>query len=74
MRDKLKPGIGYLAYRIFEISKINDRDIVLENELSKKTFINAPAKHFAYIEEKIRINTDINITVRWNHWLKHFLS
>ena len=74
MRSVLKPVTGYLAYRMFEIIKINNKEIVIDNDLSKKTFMNAPSKLFAYTEEDIQINTGIQITVRWNHWLKYFLS
>jgi len=70
MRSALKPEIGFVAYRIFEIVKINNTKIFIENDLSKKTFINAPSKLFAYTEEDIQINTGVQITVRWNHWLK----
>ena len=72
MRQTLKPSIGFLAYRMFEICKINHKQMAIHNDPSKRAFVGAASKLFAYTEEDIITNSDIHITVRWNHWLKRY--
>jgi len=72
MRKEVRPAVACLAYRMFEIRKINNIDVAVDNDPSKRTFVNTSSRLFACTEEDIRIRDDINITVRWNHWIKHY--
>lgn len=68
--SELNARFGFRCFRIFEILKINDKKISIENTRSKSAFINAFCKQFAYTEEEVVINNDITLLVRWNYWLK----
>ncbi len=72
MRRAVRPSVACLAYRMFEISKINNIDVVVDNDPSKRAFVNASSKLFACTKEEIKIRDDIIMTVRWNHWIKHY--
>ena len=72
MRRAVRPSVACLAYRMFEISKINNIDVVVDNDPSKRAFVNASSKLFACTKEEIKIRDDVIITVRWNHWIKHY--
>jgi len=72
MRRVVRPSVACLAYRMFEISKINSIGVVVDNDPSKRAFVNASSKLFACTEEEIKIRGDIIITVLWNHWIKHY--
>ena len=72
VRSALKPRTGFIAYRMFEICKVNDTELMLENKPSKGAFVDPASVLFAYTQEDIRVRNDIDITVRWNHWLKHY--
>lgn len=71
MRRAIRPAVACLVFRMFEISKVNDVDLIVNNDPSKRTFVDSSSRLFACTEENIRIGDDINITVRWNHWIKH---
>jgi hypothetical protein len=71
LTQNLTPGFALRAFRMFDIRKVNGIEIVLDNDASKRAFVSAETTLFAYTEEDIRINKDINITVRWNQWLRH---
>lgn len=71
MRRTIRPTVACLVFRMFEISKINNVEMTVNNEPSKRTFVDSSSKLFACTEEVIRIGDDINITVRWNHWIKY---
>lgn len=68
--SELLPTFNFRCFRIFEIRKINGKEICLENMRSKNAFINSSSKQFAYTEEEVVINNDITLQVRWNYWLK----
>lgn len=71
MRHTLrKSDFSHVAYRMFELCKINKVNIGIDNGRSKKVFVDPTSSHFAYTEEDIEIGDDIGITVRWNQWLK----
>lgn len=72
MRQSVRPLIGFLAYRMFQIRKINDAEIAASNTPSERTFVDASSRFFAWTQEEIRISADVNLTVRWNHWLKRY--
>jgi len=72
MRHALKADVYCVAYRMFEICRINNVDIDINNAPSEKAFGELTSKRFAYTEEDVRIRNDINITVRWNHWIKFY--
>jgi len=72
MRRTVQPSIGFLAYRMFEIRKINEAEIAASNTPSERTFVDATSGLFAWTQEEIRISKDVSLTVRWNHWLKRF--
>jgi len=72
MRLEVRPAVSCLAYRMFEIRKINNDDVEIHNDPSKKTFVGSNSKLFAYTEEEIDLGNGLNITARWNHWLKHY--
>jgi hypothetical protein len=74
MKQKVTPAASFLAYRLFELRKINDVDIGLDNKPSKNAFVDAASKYFAYTDEVIEFSEDLKLTVRWNHWLKHYNS
>ena len=59
----------FRCFRIFEICKINDREICIENTRSKNTFVKTATRQFAYTEEEIVLSDDITLLVRWNYWL-----
>ena len=68
--SELNPLFGFRCFRIFEICKINDREICIENTRSKSAFTNSSTKQFAYTEEEIVLNSDLTLLVRWHFWLK----
>ena len=68
--NELNAVFGFRCFRIFEIRKINDREICIENNRSKSAFINSSTKQFAYTEEEVVINSAVTLLVRWNYWLK----
>jgi len=70
LNSELKPEFRFRCFRIFEICKINDKEISLENFRSKNAFISSSSRQFAYTEEEIVINSAITLLVRWNYWLK----
>lgn len=72
MRRTVQTSIGFLAYRMFEIRKINNVEIAASNTPSERTFVDSTSGLFAWTEEEIRISKDVSLTVRWNHWLKRF--
>jgi len=72
MSREVRPAVTCLAYRMFEILKINEIDIVINNDPSKRAFVDASSKLFACTEENIKISGNIKITVRWNHWIKYY--
>lgn len=74
MRQAVSPGVACLAYRMFEILKINGIDVVIDNDPSRRAFVDASSKLFACTEEDITISDSINIKVRWNHWIKYYQS
>jgi len=69
---QLKPEFQFRAFRIFEICKINDTDITIENIRSKSVFINPSSTHFAYTEGNVFLSNQVTLRVRWNYWLKQF--
>jgi len=72
MRRSVQPFIGFLAYRMFEIRKINDVVIAARNTPSERVFVDSSSRLFAWTQEEITISNDVNLTVRWNHWLKRY--
>ena len=72
MRRTVQPLIGFLAYRMFEIRKINDVDVTASNTPSERTFVDSNSGLFAWTQEEIRIAKGVKLTVRWNHWLKRY--
>ena len=72
MRRTVQPSISFLAYRMFEIRKINKVEIAASNTPSEKTFVDSTSGLFAWTQEEIRISKDVRLTVRWNHWLKRY--
>ena len=62
--------IPYRAFRMFELLKVNGRDVHEENLPSKNTFITPTSKLFAFTEEEIKLSADIMLLVRWNQWIK----
>ncbi len=70
VNSELNPEFGFRCSRIFEIRKINDREVCIENTCSKNTFINSSFQQFAYTEEEVMVNSGVTLLVRWNHWLK----
>lgn len=70
VNNELNAVFGFRCGRIFEICKINDREVCIENTRSKSAFIGASHKQFAYTEEEIVINSAITLLVRWNYWLR----
>lgn len=72
MRLAVRPAVSCLAYRMFEIRKINNDVVGIDNDASKKTFVGSSSKLFAYTEEEIDLGNGLNITARWNHWLRHY--
>jgi ribosomal protein S18 acetylase RimI-like enzyme len=72
MRRAVQPYIGFLAYRMFEIRKINDVEIAAANTPSERTFVDSSSRVFAWTQEEIRISDNVLLTVRWNHWLKRY--
>ena len=71
LNSELRPSFQYRVFRIFEILRINQTDIAIENSRSKQAFINSSSKHFAYTEEEVIINNAVTLSVRWNYWLRH---
>lgn len=72
INNKLRPEYQCRIFRVFEILKINDKEITIENTLSKNAFVNASTQQFAFTEELVVINSNITLHVRWNYWLRHF--
>lgn len=72
MNSQLRPEFQYRVFRVFEICKINDKEIAIENTRSKNAFVNSSTQQFAFTEEEVLINSDITLQVRWNYWLRHF--
>ena len=72
MRLAVRPAVSCLAYRMFEIRKINNNVVGIHNDPSKKAFVGSNSKLFAYTEEEIDLGSGLKITARWNHWLKHY--
>lgn len=70
LNSELTPEFRFRCFRIFEICKINEKEVSIENFRSKSAFINSSSKQFAYTEEEIVINNAITLLVRWNYWLK----
>jgi GNAT superfamily N-acetyltransferase len=74
MNHELVPLYGFRAFRMFEVLRINDRDVEIPNAPSRKTFISSSTKPFAITEEAITLNDDVSLLVRWHHWLRHLGS
>lgn len=74
MRRNLTPGVAYLACRMFKITSINNVDVDVHNDPSKRVFMESTSTPFAYTEEEIHLENGIHITVRWNHWLRYYVS
>lgn len=70
MKSESIPMFGHRCFRIFEICKINDREVCIENTRSKNAYINSSTQQFAYTEEEIVLNSDLTLLVRWHFWLK----
>jgi len=74
MGREVRPAVTCLAYRVFEIRKVNNIDVAVDNDASKRAFVDTSSKLFAYTEEDIKIRSDIHVSVRWNQWIKRYQS
>ena len=71
LNKTLRPEYQYRIFKIFEILKINNTDIVFSNKRSEKTIVEDTSRRFAYTEEDIKINSTLMLRVRWNYWLRY---